>query len=275
MPPKKLNKLSNIDINSDSDDSTSDSDDSTSDSESDNEVTIKSTVQTNDESDSESELPKKKLSIKLSKPEVIEVENDSDDINNESDLESVSDSEQDKKSKDKKNKESFEELTKKLDKIQNSIKIVDKEISETEKHLKVKEKLRNDYERQRNSILKILSKTHKDEITKAQKEGKTTRKGNINGGFNKDQPVPEILKRFLGLSPDAVMKRPQVMSLLNSKFTELKLKQGQETKLNKATVKELELDNSWDGKVIKFTEFQTFLKQFYPSKEEKNIVSIA
>ena len=84
MPPKKLNKLSKNDISDDS---------STSDCESDTEIIVKtpvkkSIVKTNDDSDSEQELSKKK-SIKLSKPEVIEVDNDSDDINNESDLEYV------------------------------------------------------------------------------------------------------------------------------------------------------------------------------------------
>jgi hypothetical protein len=71
------------------------------------------------------------------------------------------------------------------------------------------------------------------------------------------------------------MKRPQVMSALSNKLTELKLKKGQDTILDEATVKALKLDKSYDGKVIKFGEFQTFLKGFYPTKEEKNTVSIS
>lgn len=270
MPPKKLTKLTKVETSSD---------DNTSDSE--NETmgksikTLKKTVVKNPESDDdgedESDVVKKKHT-KLAKAEVIE--DDSEEMMSDSNSESESESDTDKKSKEKKTKESFDELTKRLDSIQVSIKTVDKDISETEKLLKVKEKMRNDYERQRNSILKVLSKTHNDEVTKARKE-KPKRKGNMNGGFNKDQPVPDVLKKFLGLSPDVVMKRPQVMSALNNKFTELGLKKGQETILDKTTVKELELDKSYEGKVIRFVEFQTFLKGFYPTKEDKNAVSIA
>jgi hypothetical protein len=206
------------------------------------------------------------------------IDDDSEEVNNvsESETESESDSEsennQDKK-KEKKLKESFDELTKRLDVLQISIKNIDKEILEADKMLKVKEKSRNDFERQRNSILKLLSKTHNDEVTKARKE-KPKRKGNINGGFCKDHPVPEILIKFLGLEPGAMMKRPQVMSALSNKLTELKLKQGQNTILDKATVKALELDKSYDGKVIKFGEFQTFLKGFFPTKEVQNTVVV-
>ena len=97
-----------------------------------------------------------------------------------------------KKPKEKKLKESFEELTKKLETLQSSIKEVEKEIKELEKQTEVKEKLRRDYERQVNQISKVLLKTHNDEVTKALKS-KPKRKGNVNGGFNKEHPVPETL----------------------------------------------------------------------------------
>ena len=38
-----------------------------------------------------------------------------------------------------------------------------------------------------------------------------------------------------------------------------------------ATAKALGLGKEGDGKVIKFTEFQSFLKTFYPKKEEKEV----
>ena len=211
--------------------------------------------------------------VKLAKVEPID--DDSEEINNKSESESESetdsDSNQNKKSKEKKPKESFDVLTKKLDELQHNIKSLDKEISDEEKLIKTKVKSRNDYERQRNSILKILSKTHNDEILKARKE-KPKRKGNVNGGFCKEQPVPDLLIKFIGLEQGVIMKRPQVMSVLSNKLTELKLKKGQDTILDKAAVKALELDKSYEGKVIKFGEFQTFLKSFYPVKEEKNSV---
>jgi hypothetical protein len=59
------------------------------------------------------------------------------------------------------------------------------------------------------------------------------------------------------------------MSALNNKFCELKLKNGQITKLDKDTAKALGLGKEDDGKEIKFTEFQSFLASFYPKKENK------
>ncbi len=235
------------------------------------------------ESDEE-EVPETKSSAKSSKAksaketkkaEVVEEHSDEDeDDEEEAGSESESDDSEDeaaeKKTKEKKPKESFEELTKKLEGLRGDIKDVNKEISELEKQLKAKEKVRNDYERQCNAIVKVLSKTHNDEVNKAIKS-KPKRKGNVNGGFNREQPVPEVLAKFLGLEDGACMARPKVMSALNNKFTELKLKDGQNTTLDKATAKALGLGKEGDGKVIKFTEFQSFLKTFYPKKEEKEI----
>ncbi len=200
-----------------------------------------------------------------------EVEQEAGSGSEEESEESDSDSEDettDKKAKEKKPKESFEELSKKLETLRADMKSVDKEISELEKTLKAKEKSRNDFERQVNGILKQLSKTHSDEVNKARKE-KPKRKGNVNGGFNKEQPVPEVLVNFLGLPEGTCMARPKVMSALNNKFSELKLKNGQLTTLDKATAKALGLGKEGDGKEIKFTEFQSFLASFYPKKEDK------
>ena len=203
------------------------------------------------------------------KTEVVEEDSD-EEVDSESESSDSEDEAVEKKTKEKKTKESFEELTKKLEALRGDIKDVNKEISELEKQLKSREKVRNDYERQCNAIVKVLSKTHTDEVNKAIKS-KPKRKGNVNGGFNKEQPVPEVLAKFLGLEEGASMARPKVMSALNNKFTELKLKDGQNTTLDKATAKALGLGKEGDGKVIKFTEFQSFLKTFYPKKEEKEV----
>ena len=223
--------------------------------------------------DSSDDEVKETKSIKpTKKAEVVEEHSDEDEeVDSESESSSESEDEAvEKKTKEKKTKESFEELTKKLEGLRSDIKDVNKEISELEKQLKSREKVRNDYERQCNAIVKVLSKTHTDEVNKAIKS-KPKRKGNVNGGFNKEQPVPEVLARFLGLEEGASMARPKVMSALNNKFTELKLKDGQNTTLDKATAKALGLGKEGDGKVIKFTEFQSFLKTFYPKKEEKEV----
>ena len=207
--------------------------------------------------------------------EIVKVEDVSDDSDENSvteeqvaDEESESETEEEMDKKAKKNKESFEELSKKLDSLGTDIKTIDKEITELTKELKTKEKTRNDYERQRNNILKVLSKTHSDEVNRALKT-KPKRKGNVNGGFNREQPVPPILANFLGLAEGAAMSRPKVMSALNNKFNELKLKEGQNTTLDKAAAKALGLGKAGEGRVIKFTEFQSFLASFYPKKTDE------
>jgi hypothetical protein len=192
-----------------------------------------------------------------------------EESDNESE-QSTEDQNHDKK-KDKKHKESFESLTKRIDISRNNIKLINKEINELEKILKLKHKERNDYVRQLNNTLKLIGKTHSDEVTKARKE-KRKRKGNINGGFNKEQPVPENLRNFLGLSEDAAIPRPKVMHELHVKFKELGLKDGQIITINKATCEALNLKYS-EGKVIKFTEFQTFLASFYPTPVPKSLIT--
>jgi DNA repair exonuclease SbcCD ATPase subunit len=253
-------------------------------------TTKKATKKVAEESDSEEEVVQQtqsKSKAKATKKAVVE-ESDSEEVEvqaeveaeveAESEDESEDESEEEAdasdakgKKKEKKQKESFEDLTKRIDTHRTEMKNIDKEISELEKTLKTKEKERNEHERQLNSALKLLSKTHSDEVTKALKE-RPKRKGNVNGGFNKEQPVPEVLRGFLGLAEGATMARPKVMSALNNKFTELKLKDGQNTTLDKATAKALGLGKAGEGKVIKFTEFQTFLASFYPKAEtEVNI----
>ena len=246
----------------------------------------KNKVHISNDSDSDSDnnsLEETNSKIVVNKTKQIKVEtkvetleDDSEEVDevSEEESDSESDEDHDKKTKDKKPKESFDELTKRLDIIQINIKNIDKDISEIEKSHKIKEKERNDLERQRNAILKVLSKTHNDEVTKARKE-KPKRKGNVNGGFCKEQPVPDILIKFLGLKDgETSLKRPQVMSKLSNKFSEMGLKKGQDTTLSKEVVKELNLDKSYVDKVIKFGGFQTFLAEFYHSKEEKNTVNV-
>jgi hypothetical protein len=178
-----------------------------------------------------------------------------------------------KKPKEKKAKESFQELTSKLSQLTSDIKEIDIQISDIEKNLKAKEKERNDLERQRNKIFSLLDKTHEDDIKRAQKE-KPKRRGNKEGGFNKELPVPPKLIKYLGLESDVKMSRPKVMSLLNNKFKEDGLKEGQKTTLNKDVAKILGQKN---GRTIEFTEFQSFLKEFYEDAgllEKKNTVEL-
>lgn len=227
------------------------------------------------EESSEEEVPIKHTAVEVVKVEDVSDDSDENSVSEElvadeqsesaSEEEEEEEAEEEMDKKAKKNKDSFEELSKKLDTLGTDIKTIDKEITELSKELKTKEKTRNDFERQRNNILKVLSKTHSDEVNKALKT-KPKRKGNVNGGFNREQPVPEILINFLGLGEGTSMARPKVMSALNNKFNDLKLKEGQNTTLDKATAKALGLGKAGEGRVIKFTEFQSFLASFYPKK---------
>lgn len=202
--------------------------------------------------------------------EDVKDDGEEEDSDSESESESEEEDETSKKIKEKKAKESFNELCEKMEIVRSELKGKNKEISEITKELKSKEKEKNDLERQLSNILKILSKTHIDEINKVKKD-KPKRKGNVNGGFNKEHLIPEKLGKFLGIAPDVMMARPKVTSALHNKFTELKLKQGQNTTLDEATVKKLGLDKEYIGKIIKFTEFQKFLASFYPKKVEVTI----
>jgi len=239
-------------------------------------MSVKKVKHIEDDSEDDDEPKEKIISTKVqAKTEIIDDDSEEVDIESDSETESESDDNQDKKLKEKKSKETFEENIKKLDILQSNIKTINKEISEINKNLKMKEKILNDYERQRNSIIKILPKAHHDEVVKAQKK-KTKRPGNAKGGFCSVQPVPDILIKFLDLKDDEkCLRRPSVTSKLSNKFSEMGLKKGQETTLNEKVVKDLELDKSYVGKVINFGEFQTFLKGFYSVKEEKNTVSVA
>ena len=168
----------------------------------------------------------------------------------------------------KKEKETFENIMKQIKDEMECIKQSNKDLNELDKQLKLKEKDKHEHTKKMNNLLKTLEKAHSDEIIKALKKPK--RKGNVNGGFNKEHPVPEILRVFLGLPENIVMSRPKVMSALSNKFKDLKLKNGQNTVLDKTTAEQLNIANG-DGKLIKFGEFQLFLSSFYNNKIIVNV----
>lgn len=222
--------------------------------------------------------PVKETKSKVKVEEVVADDNsdneytESEEEYSEEEVEAVSGDEI-KKTKEKKPKESFQDLTSKLLQLTTAIKVIDSHISDIEKNLNAKEKERNDLERQRNKIFSLLDKSHEDDIKRAQKE-KPKRRGNKDGGFNKELPVPPKLVKYLGLDNDVKMSRPKVMSMLNNKFKEDGLKDGQKTTLNKDVAKIL---GQKTGRTIEFTEFQSFLKEFYEDAgllEKKNTVEL-
>jgi hypothetical protein len=115
-----------------------------------------------------------------------------------------------------------------------------------------------------------LEKSHEYDLKRVRSE-KPKRKGNVNGGFNKEQPVPEILRKFLNLADDVTMPRPKVVAALHNKFKELQLKDKQMTKIDMKTATKLGLESPVD---IPFGKFQTWLASFYPKDETKIQVDV-
>ena len=196
--------------------------------------------------------------VKLEKKVIEEELDDDDDDDDDDDTEEEKDGDE-KKMKKSKEKKSFTDLATEFEKLSDEIKTVENEIRETEKEMKTKEKKKYDLERQRAKTFAQLNKSHEDDVKKALKE-KPKRKGNKDGGFNKELPVPPRLIKFLELDDGIMMSRPKVMSLINDKFKAEGLKQGQTTTLD---AKNAKLLNKEKGRVIEFTGFQSFLKEFY------------
>jgi len=151
------------------------------------------------------------------------------------------------------NEEKISDLKNKLVEHENSINIITREI--------------NALRRSTIKFMKLLDKTHDEEITKARKEKK---KRNITkkSGILEYKPIPPILIKFLDIKSDVTeLPRTKVGSLLNNKFIELGLKKGQETFLDKQTAK---LFGKEEGFMIDFKTFQTFLKNVYQESEVKS-----
>lgn len=182
---------------------------------------------------------------------------DSDGSENEGDAVKVESSA--KEDKEKKLKKSYQELADEWDAISTSLKVNETEHKSLLEQIRTNEKQRNELERSRNRTYAQMGKSHDDEVKKATKN-KPKRKGNKEGGFNKEQPVPPKLVKYLGLEEGIKMARPKVMSALNEKFKTDGLKSGQTTTLDKDSAKALGKEK---GRVIEFTAFQSFLKEFY------------
>jgi len=188
-----------------------------------------------------------------------EEEDDDEEDDDEDEDDEKNDEEEEDKTKDKKPKKSFLELHSDFEKLSDEIKTIEHDIREAEKQMKTMEKKKNDLERQRTKTFVLLGKSHDDDVKKALKV-KPKRKGNKDGGFNKELPVPPKLMKFLDIEEGVVMSRPKVMSLINEKFKSEGLKQGQITTLDAKNAKLLGKEK---GRVIEFTAFQSFLKEFY------------
>jgi predicted transcriptional regulator len=140
-------------------------------------------------------------------------------------------------------------------------------IAEHEKSLKELSSSLKKKKSEVNKLLAKLQKLHKNEISVAKKE-RRKRSGVNNGGFNKETEVPSSLIEFLGLEKGTMLPRPKVFSLLNDKFKELNLKEGQSTVLNKEVAKHF---GKKKGYTIEFKDMQTFLAEQYSSEKSTDV----
>lgn len=201
-----------------------------------------------------------------------ESESDSDEESNEnSDRESDENSDEENtetkiiNKKEKSKKLTHEEIFLEINKILEAEITLENEISELEKILISKIKLRSTYRKNRNKYIGLLPKAYLDGINKARKE-KKKRTSNNKSGILAEHPIPPILLKFLELPENTLLMRPKVFSLLNNKFKELGLKKGQDTILDKKTAKLFGVN---EGYVIKFQECQKFLADIYDKANSK------
>lgn len=221
-----------------------------------------------DLSDSEDEQPVKETVTNVD-------EQSDDDSDDEQDTKQIISDASDEESEDKtvvnkKMKETTENIKNRIKARKQEIKVLTKTKSDQLKGLKETETSIKEKERQQRSDYDLLEKSHESDLKRVRSE-KPKRKGNVNGGFNKEQPVPEILRNFLNLPDDAALPRPKVVAALHNKFKELALKDKQTTKIDAATAKKLGLDGPVD---ISFGAFQTWLAAFYPKDETKVVVEV-
>ena len=238
-------------------------------------VVVKEVKEESSDSDSDSESE----SDEEDQPEVAK-QLDSD---SESESEDEGDKEdKEKKTKERKARESLSDLLKRLEDLRSQTKALDKEISEVENTLKTKKTQRRQLEREMNPIFAVLEKTHTDELTRARKE-KKKRNGSGTGGFNKPLKVPTILAQFIGVEDGTEFKRPALMSAFNDKVKELKLKDGQNTFLDKKAIKQLQinderiqklgLEKQENGSVlVKFTQVHSLLASYFTKEEKQPIL---
>jgi hypothetical protein len=203
------------------------------------------------------------------------VEEDSDDDDEQVAAEdSDSDEEEAEKPKEKKSKDSYDELTKRVDEILTKKAALHKKRGELDNELKQVQRDFNECERDLKKILKEKDARHIDDVNRARKEGKKKRTSNVSAGIMEPKPIPETLRKYLGMPEDARLTLPKLMSAMNNKFTETKQKQGQSAFLTKETLKALGLSTSDAPREIKFTEMMAFVASFYPKKVAKVEVEV-
>lgn len=112
------------------------------------------------------------------------------------------------------------------------------------------------------SLDKQCEKVYNRDIKIVGKEKRKQRKPN-NGGFNREEEVPQILLTYFGdLVKEGVttMTRPAACSLLHTALKRDGCKDGKKSVINKKVAKKLKVAKDT---VIEFGQHQTFLASFY------------
>jgi hypothetical protein len=164
-----------------------------------------------------------------------------------------------KDTKEKLKKLSFDEIYKEIDVIHKRDIILDAETLERKKSQAISDKEKNSNRKSAIKLFSLFPKAKEDAVNKARKE-KKKRTNTSNSGILKESPIPPMLTKFLEIPADTLMMRPKVFSLLNNKFKELNLKQGQVTVLDKERAEYFGLE---EGHVIEFKACQKFLANIY------------
>ena len=188
------------------------------------------------------------------------------DVDTTPEVNKLSDSEESASNSEEKPKDDYLNMLEEHSILMKSLTELNENFLEEEKTF---EKQKKEYFSERKRLSKEIDshfkKMSKTIVTKVSKASKTKRKGNKNGGFNKPQPVPKVLKKFLEIDEDE-LPRPKVASLLHSKFKELGFKDGKVTKItDKKVAKQLGVKKDHE---ITFSSFQKFLAKFYNDEKE-------
>jgi hypothetical protein len=199
-----------------------------------------------------------------------ESDDDEEDDENESD-DDVEDKKEVKEPKEKVKKQTHEEILVEIDNLNKENTQLDTDISELDKQITTKDKLRIANRKKVNKLYSLLSKAYIDGCNKARKE-KTRRTNSARSGILREKPVPAVLIKFLKLPENDVKSQSKLFHLLNEEFKKRNLKQGQKTVLDKETA---EIFGEKAGYTIEFKDHQGFLSRILNSdKKNSNEVSL-
>jgi len=193
-----------------------------------------------------------------------EEEDDDEDEEDDAEEEEAGDAKETKQPKEKKPKKTFTDFIEEYDKLTEDLKKITVDCDVTLKTLNSLNKKKDDLNKNREKVMALLSKCHEDDMNKALKNKTTKHNGNPTGGFNRVMQVPKPIVAFCKLAADSTMNYPQMMKALSDEFIKRKLKDGQNTTLDKESAKIFKKDV---GHVIEQKRFMTFIKEMVDAEK--------